>query len=83
VRDLPGAGLPVADQRRQPRAQLRHEVLSKQWSTLPSRSGSRLAAVDIDTVPVTSDNRTVDMIEEGYDLVIRVNPDPDENCHCH
>lgn len=30
-------------------------------------------------VEVTSDDRPVNMVEEGYDLVIRVNPAPDEN----
>ncbi|KAB0638080.1 LysR family transcriptional regulator [Burkholderia latens] len=30
-------------------------------------------------VDVTTEDRRVDMIDEGYDLVIRVNPDPDES----
>jgi DNA-binding transcriptional LysR family regulator len=28
---------------------------------------------------VTAEERTVDLVDEGYDLVIRVNPDPDES----
>ena len=28
---------------------------------------------------VTTEDRVVDMVEEGYDLVLRVNPDPDES----
>lgn len=28
---------------------------------------------------VTTEERTIDMVEEGYDLMIRVNPDPDES----
>lgn len=30
------------------------------------------------SLEVTTEDRAVDMIEEGFDLVIRVNPDPDE-----
>jgi DNA-binding transcriptional LysR family regulator len=31
------------------------------------------------SLEVTTEDRAVDMVEEGYDLVIRVNPEPDES----
>ncbi len=31
------------------------------------------------SLEITTEDRAVDMVEEGYDLVIRVNPDPDES----
>lgn len=40
--------------------------------------GFALAYPDV-RLEVTAEDRAVDMVEEGYDLVIRVNPDPDEN----
>jgi DNA-binding transcriptional LysR family regulator len=38
--------------------------------------GFALAYPDV-RLEVTAEDRAVDMVEEGYDLVIRVNPDPD------
>jgi DNA-binding transcriptional LysR family regulator len=41
-------------------------------------AGFALAYPDV-RLEVTTEDRAVDMVEEGYDLVIRVNPDPDES----
>jgi DNA-binding transcriptional LysR family regulator len=41
-------------------------------------AGFALKCPDV-RLEVTTEDRTVDMIEEGYDVVIRVNPDPDES----
>lgn len=41
-------------------------------------AGFALAYPDV-RLEVTTEDRAVDMVEEGIDLVIRVNPDPDEN----
>jgi DNA-binding transcriptional LysR family regulator len=44
--------------------------------TLAARFAMRFPDVRLE---VTTEDRAVDMVEEGYDVVIRVNPDPDEN----
>jgi DNA-binding transcriptional LysR family regulator len=44
--------------------------------TLASRFAMRFPDVRLE---VTTEDRAVDMVEEGYDVVIRVNPDPDES----
>ena len=43
--------------------------------TLSARFALRYPDVRLE---ITTEDRAVDMVEEGYDLVIRVNPDPDE-----
>jgi DNA-binding transcriptional LysR family regulator len=44
--------------------------------TLAARFALRYPDVRLD---ITTEDRQVDMVEEGYDLVIRINPDPDES----
>jgi DNA-binding transcriptional LysR family regulator len=41
-------------------------------------AGFMLACPEV-RLEVTAEDRPVDMVEEGYDLAIRVNPDPDES----
>ncbi|TDR37008.1 DNA-binding transcriptional LysR family regulator [Tahibacter aquaticus] len=43
--------------------------------TLAARFALRYPDIRLE---VTTEDRAVDMVEEGYDLVIRINPDPDE-----
>lgn len=43
--------------------------------TLSARFALRYPDVRLE---ITTEDRAVDMVEEGYDLVIRVNPDPDD-----
>lgn len=43
--------------------------------TLSARFALRYPEVRLE---ITTEDRAVDMVEEGYELVIRVNPDPDE-----
>lgn len=43
--------------------------------TLAARFALRYPDIRLE---ITTEDRAVDMVEEGYDLVIRINPDPDE-----
>lgn len=64
----------------EPRGRLRISVplLFSQiaMGTLAARFALRHPEVRLE---VTTEDRAVDMVEEGYDLVIRINPDPDES----
>src|SRR3954463_7045150 len=63
-----------------PRGRLRISapLLFSQTAMGKLAAGFALAYPDV-RLEVTTEDRAVDMIEEGYDLVIRVNPDPDES----
>ncbi|MBB3461262.1 LysR family transcriptional regulator [Rhizobium sp. BK377] len=63
-----------------PRGRLRISapLLFSQTAMGKLAAGFALAYPDV-RLEVTTEDRAVDMVEEGYDLVIRVNPDPDES----
>jgi DNA-binding transcriptional LysR family regulator len=63
-----------------PRGRLRisSPLLFSQTAMGKLAANFRLKYPDVQ-LEVTTEDRPVDMVEEGYDLVIRVNPDPDEN----
>lgn len=62
-----------------PRGRLRISapLLFSQTAMGKIAAGFRLRFPEV-RLEATTEDRVVDMIEEGYDLVIRVNPDPDE-----
>jgi DNA-binding transcriptional LysR family regulator len=63
-----------------PRGRLRISapLLFSQTAMGKLSAGFALAYPEV-RLEVTTEDRAVDMVEEGYDLVIRVNPDPDES----
>ncbi|MGM4985955.1 MULTISPECIES: LysR family transcriptional regulator [Rhizobium] len=69
----------IASGAEKPRGRLRISapLLLSQTAMGKIAAGFALKHPDV-RLEITTDDRAVDMIEEGYDLVIRVNPEPDE-----
>lgn len=70
----------IASGAEKPRGRLRISapLLLSQTAMGKIAAGFALKYPDV-RLEITTEDRTVNMIEEGYDLVIRVNPDPDES----
>lgn len=70
----------IASGGQHPRGRLRISapLLFSQTAMGKLAAGYALKYPDVQ-LEVTTEDRSVDMIEEAYDLVIRVNPDPDES----
>jgi DNA-binding transcriptional LysR family regulator len=70
----------IASGAEKPRGRLRVSapLLLSQTAMGKIAAGFALKFPDV-RLEITTEDRAVDMIEEGYDLVIRVNPDPDES----
>jgi len=70
----------IASGGQSPRGRLRISapLLFSQTAIGKLAAGFALKHPDV-RLEVTTDDRAVDMIEEAYDLVIRVNPEPDDN----
>jgi DNA-binding transcriptional LysR family regulator len=69
----------IASGAEKPRGRLRISapLLLSQTAMGKIAAGFALKYPDV-RLEISTEDRAVDMIEEGYDLVIRVNPDPDE-----
>jgi DNA-binding transcriptional LysR family regulator len=69
----------IASGAEKPRGRLRISapLLLSQTAMGKIAAGFALKYPDV-RLEITTEDRAVDMIEEGYDLVIRVNPEPDE-----
>ncbi|RWX81056.1 LysR family transcriptional regulator [Neorhizobium lilium] len=70
----------IASGAEKPRGRLRVSapLLLSQTAMGKIAAGFALKYPDV-RLEITTEDRAVDMIEEGYDLAIRVNPDPDES----
>jgi DNA-binding transcriptional LysR family regulator len=78
--EIDEAAAAIASGGNRPRGRLRVSapLLFSQTAMGKLAAGFALAYPDV-RLEVTTEDRGVDMVEEGYDLVIRVNPDPDES----
>jgi len=78
--ELDETAVAIASGGHRPRGRLRISapLLFSQTAMGKIAAGFALTYPDV-RLEITTEDRAVDMIEEGYDLVIRVNPDPDEN----
>ncbi|KRQ01043.1 LysR family transcriptional regulator [Bradyrhizobium manausense] len=77
--DLEQTAAAIASGGDKPRGRLRVSapLLFSQTAMGKLAAGFALKYPDV-RLEITTEDRSVDMVEEGYDLVIRVNPDPDE-----
>jgi len=76
--DEAAAAIAVGGERPRGRLRISAPLLFSQTAMGKLAAGFALAYPEV-RLEVTTEDRSVDMVEEGYDLVIRVNPDPDEN----
>jgi DNA-binding transcriptional LysR family regulator len=78
--EIDAAAEAIASGGEKPRGRLRISapLLFSQTAMGPLAAGFALKYPAV-RLEVTTEDRAVDMVEEGYDLVIRVNPAPDEN----
>ncbi len=80
ITELEETAAAIASGGERPRGRLRISapLLFSQTAMGKLAAGFALQYPDV-RLEVTTDDRLVDMVEEGYDLVIRVNPAPDES----
>lgn len=80
LNELDEAAAAIASGGERPRGRLRISapLLFSQFAMGKLSAAFTLKYPDV-RLEVTTDDRPVDMVEEGYDLVIRVNPDPDDS----
>jgi DNA-binding transcriptional LysR family regulator len=78
--ELDEAAMAIASGGERPRGRLRVSAPLLFSQTAMGRLAAEFALKFPEVrLEVTTDDRAVDLVEEGYDLVIRVNPDPDES----